>query len=217
MLRPVTPTRRETSPAGSRGSLHRLEILRPDQDLRVPCAHERVAREVRRHLLELRHSSPPRDAGGLGSGNEDDALHRVRGTPRNIDHIVVAPAGVFVVDAKHYEGRIEVRNRGWFFRPDHRLYVGGRDKSQLARDMAWQVEAVESALRAVGVDPMPPITPVLCFVDGDWPLISPPDEFEGVRLESERSITKLVLRSHELHAAVIERLTAILAAALPPK
>jgi len=147
------------------------------------------------------------------------ALHdrRVRGTPRNIDHIVVAPAGVFVVDAKHYEGRIEVRNRGWFFRPDHRLYVGGRDKSQLARDMAWQVEAVESALRAVGVDPMPPITPVLCFVDGDWPLISPPDEFEGVHLESERSIRKLVLRSHELHAAVIERLTAILAAALPPK
>ena len=80
-----------------------------------------------------------------------------------------------------------------------------------------QVEAVESALLAAGVDPMPPITPVLCFVDGDWPLISPPYEFEGVRLESERSIRKLVLRSHELHAAVIERLTAILAAALPPK
>jgi Nuclease-related domain len=146
------------------------------------------------------------------------ALHdrRVRGTPRNIDHIVVGPAGVFVVDAKHYQGRIEIRNRGWFFRPDHRLYVGGRDKSQLARDMAWQVEAVESVLHAAGVDPMPPITPVLCFVDGEWPLISP-DEFEGVRLESERSIRKLVLRSHELQVAVIERLTAILAAGLPPK
>ena len=31
---------------------------------------------------------------------------RVPGTRGNIDHIVVAPAGVFVVDAKRYEGRI---------------------------------------------------------------------------------------------------------------
>ena len=95
--------------------------------------------------------------------------------------------------------------------------MGGRDKSQLARDMAWQVEAVTAALRDAGVEPLPPIMPVLCFVDGEWPLIGAPDEFEGVRLESERSIRKLVLRSHELQVAVIERLTAILAAGLPPK
>jgi len=50
---------------------------------------------------------------------------RVPGTRGNIDHIVIAPAGVFVVDAKHYQGSIEIRNRGWLLRPDHRLYVGG--------------------------------------------------------------------------------------------
>ena len=49
---------------------------------------------------------------------------RVPGTRGNIDHIVVAPAGVFVVDAKRYEGRIEIRNHGWFLRPDERLHVG---------------------------------------------------------------------------------------------
>ena len=40
------------------------------------------------------------------------ALHdrRVPGTKGNLDHIVVAPAGVFVVDAKHLQGRIEIRN-----------------------------------------------------------------------------------------------------------
>ncbi len=140
-----------------------------------------------------------------------------RGTRRNIDHIVVSAAGIFVVDAKHYRGRIETRNRGWFFRTDLRLYVGGRDQSQLARHMAWQVEAVAAALNAAGVDPLPPITPVLCFVDGEWPLVRAPDEFEGVRLESERTILKLVSRSHDLDAAAIERLTAILGAALPPR
>jgi hypothetical protein len=33
---------------------------------------------------------------------------RVPGTRGNIDHIVIAPAGVFVVDAKSYEGSIEL-------------------------------------------------------------------------------------------------------------
>ena len=73
------------------------------------------------------------------------ALHdrRVPGTKGNLDHIVVAPAGVFVVDAKHLQGRIEIRNRGWFLRPDERLYVGRRDCSGLAAKMGWQVAAVE--------------------------------------------------------------------------
>jgi hypothetical protein len=30
--------------------------------------------------------------------------------------------------------------------------------------MTWQVEAVRAALEAAGIDPMPPVTPVLCFV-----------------------------------------------------
>ena len=57
------------------------------------------------------------------------ALHdrRVRNTRGNIDHIVIAPAGVFVVDAKHYEGLIEIRDYGGFFRTDLRLTVMGFD------------------------------------------------------------------------------------------
>lgn len=147
------------------------------------------------------------------------ALHdrRVPGTKGNLDHVVVAPAGVFVVDAKRYQGRIEVRNRGWFFRPDDRLYVGRRDCSDLADKMGWQVAAVEAALLASGVDPMPPITPVLCFIDGDWPLIAPPDLFRGVRLEGPRSLRKRLVGAVAVDDAAIVRLTEVLAAALPPK
>lgn len=142
---------------------------------------------------------------------------RVRRTRGNIDHIVVAPAGVFVVDAKAYEGLIEIRNYGWFWKPDWRLTVGRRDKSKLARDMAWQVEAISSAFRDGGVDPLPPITPVLCFVNGRWPFFRPPDEFEGVLLESERSIVGVLTRSDVLDGPAIDRLTAILGKAFPPK
>jgi hypothetical protein len=147
------------------------------------------------------------------------ALHdrRVRGTRGNIDHVVIAPAGVFVVDAKHYQGLIRVRNRGWFFRPDWRLYVGSRDCSRLARAMSWQVEAVARVLITAGVDLLPPVTPVLCFVQGSWPLFRAPEEFEGVRLESTESLIRLTVETNELTQDEIERLASLLAIGLRPK
>src|SRR4051812_43666407 len=113
---------------------------------------------------------------------------KVPKTKGNIDHIVIAPAGVLVVDAKDWKGTVQIRDVSRWFRTDLRLYVGRRDATRLAEGMSWQVAAVIEALSAGGIDPTPPIVPVLCFVDGDWPIFRPPNEFRGVRLESERSI-----------------------------
>ena len=140
---------------------------------------------------------------------------RVHGTKGNLDHIVIAPAGVFVVDAKNHKGKVELRNRGWFLRPDYRLTVGGRDCSAMADKMTWQVEAVTAAF--TGADPMPPVTPVLCFLEADWPLIGAPDEFRGVRLESHRSLKRLLVAKTVLDSAQIAELAAVLAVALPTK
>ena len=82
---------------------------------------------------------------------------------------------------------------GWF-KTDLRLYVGSRDCSKLAENMRWQVEAVQAALESAGFAGML-ATPVLCFVDGEWPLISPSESYQGVRLEGKRSIKKLVTSS----------------------
>jgi Nuclease-related domain len=142
---------------------------------------------------------------------------RVPRSPANIDRIVIAPAGVFVVDAKNYRGTIAIRNRGWFFQPDHRLYVGRRDCSALATALGWQVGAVAAALGAAGVDPLPPVTPVLCFIDGEWPLLSAPNDYAGVRLEGTGSMRKLVAAPSVLDAPSIDRLALILSVALPPK
>lgn len=142
---------------------------------------------------------------------------RIPRSSANIDHILIAPAGIFVVDAKNLRGTIAVRNRGGFFRPDHRLYVGRRDCSALATGLDRQVEAVTVALTAGGIDSLPPVTPVLCFIDGEWPLFSPPDEYAGVRLEGTGSIRKLLVAARVLDPPSIERLTRLLTVALPAK
>jgi Nuclease-related domain len=158
-------------------------------------------------------------AEALGGVPDLKILHdrSVPGTKGNVDHIVVAPAGVLVVDAKFYKGLIQIRDVGGFFKTDKRLYVGRRDCSQLVENMGWQVEAVLKALVAAGFDPTPPVTPVLCFVDGEWPLLSSPKEHNGVRLEGKRSIKKLVTGARVLDAEVIDRIYDVLAAAFPPK
>lgn len=145
------------------------------------------------------------------------ALHdrSVPGTRGNIDHLVIAPAGLFVVDAKHYEGRLRIRDRGGLFRTDNRLYVGGRDCSKLAENMGWQVKAVETLLASVEV--AMPVTPVLCFIDVDWPLLFAPSSFRGVRLEDPKSLRKLITATPALDAVAIDKLARILATGFPAK
>lgn len=142
-------------------------------------------------------------------------LH-VRGQRRNIDHVAVTPAGVFVIDAKDYRGQIRIQDVGGLFRTDNRLFVGRRDCSHLADGMAWQVDAVRRVLDSCGVAPIPPVTPVLCFVKGDWPLFRAPSEFRGVRLEGTHSIKELLTREQLFSQEVVDALSRALASSLLP-
>lgn len=138
---------------------------------------------------------------------------RVPGTRGNIDHIVVAPAGVFVIDAKNHEGSLAIVDRGGFFHTDYRLTIGRRDCSALADGMTWQVDAVRAALP----DGAPPVIAVLCFLRVEWPLFRAPDGFRGVLLEGPRSVRRLMTRASLLDEAQIDALAAHLAARFPPK
>jgi hypothetical protein len=151
----------------------------------------------------------------LATLQRDDivVLHdrRVPATQGNIDHIVVCPSGIYVIDAKRYAGRVEVRDVGGWFRRDLRLMVGGRDRSLLARKMDWQIAAVRQALGDADV----PSEPILCFVDAEWPLVGAPEHFEGVRIEGTGSLRRLVARDGPLDADDIAAAAALLARALP--
>jgi len=122
-------------------------------------------------------------------GESGVVLHdrRVPRTRDNIDHLVVVPSGVWVVDAKHYSGRVARRDVGGWFRSDVRLFVGRRDLSKAVAGARWQVEVVEAALGegALGGGTPAGESPVdvhgaLCFVDAEWPRFAKPFRLEGI-------------------------------------
>ena len=138
---------------------------------------------------------------------------RIPRSRANIDHLVVAPWGVFVVDAKNYKGRVETRDRGGFFSTDYRLYVGGRDKTALVAGMTKQAQAVRSALG--DEDASVQICKTICFVDADWSLFARPIEMEGVHVLWPRALGKLIRTEGTLARDEIARIERKLALALP--
>jgi len=225
---------RETSTAVDAGTagasaLHEYERRRTARETRVKAQLGDLIGGVALALNGEPQSIRAWQRGSVGEKKLGDMLAGIEGlvvlhdrrvpkTRGNIDHLVIAPAGVFVVDAKRYAGLIQIRIRGGLFNRDERLYVGGRDCSQLAANMGWQILAVQQALTEAKVDLSDvPVTPVLCFVDGEWPLLLPPESFKGVRLEGTRSIKKLVGGSAILDEAQVERISRILASSFPAK
>ncbi len=85
---------------------------------------------------------------------------RIPGRRTNVDHIAVAPSGVFVIDAKRYKGKIEVRKP---FLGDASLFIKGRNRTKLVEGLARQQEAVRSVL--VEVIPEMPVHACFCFLN----------------------------------------------------
>ncbi len=95
---------------------------------------------------------------------------RMPRTRANIDHLVVLPQGVWVIDTKRYRGRPRLRVSGGILRPETRtLTVAGRDQTRLVEGMHKQLRRVREA-----VGEHVPVTGALCFVDADWPLVGGP-------------------------------------------
>jgi hypothetical protein len=100
---------------------------------------------------------------------------RKPGTRWNIDHLVVGPRGVYVIDAKHYSGPLEVRTTGSFFRPGpNRVFVNGRNQDKRVAAMDWQVECVEAAVGPRVEELGGVIRPVLCFLGVEIGLLQGP-------------------------------------------
>src|SRR5690606_22738880 len=91
--------------------------------------------------------------------------------------LVVTPGGVWVVDAKRYKGRPDLRIEGGLIRPRvEKLTVGRRDCTKLVDGVIKQVALVQELLPGV------PVTGALCFVEADWPLIGGAFTTRGVHV-----------------------------------
>ena len=144
------------------------------------------------------------------------AIHdRLRpGTKANIDHVAVAPSGVWVIDPKCYQGEVTRRDVGGWFSTDVRLYVGRRDCMKLVTAMSKQVDAVREAL---GPDwATVPVRPVLCFVGAEWPLFAKPFELEGVLVTWPKAARELLVRPGPYAPATVQLIASKLDERLRP-
>lgn len=136
------------------------------------------------------------------------------GTTANIDHLAVAPSGVWVIDAKRYKGLVAHKDVGGWFSSDSRLYVGRRDCTKLAVAMSKQVAAVRTALGHDWTEV--PVRPLLCFVDAEWPWFAKPFELRGVVVTWPRAARELLVRSGPCLPATVGLIAARLEERLPP-
>lgn len=146
-------------------------------------------------------------------GDRAVLLHdrKVPKTRGNIDHLAIAPSGIWVIDAKTYKGTVERRDKGGLFRTDYRLYVGGHDRTRLVEGLGWQVEAVRTALAGDDVA----INAALCFIDAEWGLFSKPFQLNGAWVTWGKKLAELIATPGPLTGVDVLRVAARLATALP--
>lgn len=151
-----------------------------------------------------------RDVGDRAIVLNDRKVPRTRG---NIDHIVVAPSGVWVIDAKNYAGLVEHRDVGGWFTVDERLYVGGRDRTRLATGLQWQIDAVRTALPGSDV----PITGALCFTDAEWRFFAKPFVQSGMWVTWAKTLVDMISVPGPLATDDVANVAQRLSDALPPE
>ena len=134
----------------------------------------------------------------------------------NVDHIVICPTGVFVIDAKRYKGlRPELRVEGGFFSPRiEKLMVGGRNRTPLVEGVHKQIDTVVDVLNVPGFDRIP-VNGMLCFVEADWPLFGGSFVIDGLHVLWPAKASEHIRKAGELDDATVERVFLALARALP--
>ncbi len=98
--------------------------------------------------------------------------------------------------------------------------MNGRNKTNLVKAMAKQVEAVRAVIADLveeGVNPRGvQIRPSLCFLDVDWPWFAHPMHLDGVRISGPRSLAKVITQPGNLGLEQVVQFGSRLAERLPP-
>jgi hypothetical protein len=141
---------------------------------------------------------------------------RIPGSKANIDHLAITPNGIWVIDPKRYDGKVEVVNKGGWFRPDIRLVVKGRDRTDLVEKVHWQRAHVKAALAGTEFDDAP-VSGALCFVDSEWPWFAKPQVVDGVVVAWGKALRPILTASGGFDSEQRDAIQRHLARALPPK
>jgi hypothetical protein len=140
----------------------------------------------------------------------------IPGTRGNIDHIFIASTGIWVVDAKAYKGKVEKREVGSLFRRTNQVYVGRRNRSNLANGVTKQVAAVIAALKSDPSLEGTEVNAALCFLDSEWALLESSFQIGSVWVLRTGSLRKRLKKTGALSRETMERIARRLDLSLPP-
>lgn len=136
---------------------------------------------------------------------------RMPGGRGDIDHVAIAPTGVFVIDAKAINGKVRIARP--LFRSE-RLLISGRNRTKLIDGLDRQVAVVRAALDDNG-HPAVPVQGVLCFTKADLPLLGTL-KMRGHLLLHRKALAKRLNGAGPLERTSIDVLARMLVEALPP-
>ena len=140
----------------------------------------------------------------------------------NIDHVVVASTGVWIIDSKKWTGEIRYRRPG-LQSTDPRKYltVDGKDRtSEIAKIYRLVIPVAQ-----VIADPSVTVHPVLAFIEATWGAMESlhfmrgkgPYEHEGVLISGGHSFIELINATGPLTPDAVESLWRRLDVAMPPR
>lgn len=155
----------------------------------------------------------------LASEDKIRVLHdrRVPGSRANIDHIAIAPTGVWVIDSKNYTGRVEQRTTGSIFKPGpNKLYVNRWDRSAAIAGVLKQIVVVAASTGPLIDTHALEVTGMLCFTQADFALFARPFTIDGVAVHWPRSMIKAITADGDVTLDVMDEITGKLAVTLRP-
>lgn len=152
------------------------------------------------------------NAGGSARVEHDRLIPKSRA---NIDHLAITKSGVFVIDAKNYQGVVRVKDSSGFFEKSApELWVGKRNCMKLVGGMKKQTSIVKEVLQGNSI--AFPVVGVLAFYAADWEtfkFLRAQLEVDGVLINS-KGIEAIVSREGSLSAQEIDAATHCLATKL---
>lgn len=205
----LTPTKSETviSQGNAGGS------ARAENERRIKGREERVTKRFPRagkYILALTDEPQSTRAWEVGAEGEVaigkllDSLatkygfrvlhdRRIPRSRANIDHLAITRYGVFVIDAKNYQGVVRVKDcSGFFEKSAPELWVGKRNCMKLIAGVKKQTSIVNEIL--LGNSIRFPVVGVLAFYAADW------ETFKFLR--SQLEVDGVLINSKEIEAIV---------------
>jgi Nuclease-related domain len=175
--------------------------------LSSPPQHERAWDAGARGEEAVGRSLERRTAKGPALIMHDRQMPKGRG---NIDHLAVAPGGVFVIDAKAIKGKARI-SQPLFGKP--KLIIAERDRTRLVDGLDRQVDAVRRALAERGYGEVP-VVGIFCFTEVHLPWLG--RTIRGHRLHYCRGAARQLNRSGPLQQDAIDSIARSLEVGLPP-